>query len=96
MEFEWDDEKNRTNKLKHHIAFEDAIEVFDDPYELTEPAKTVEGEIREQTIGIVSQLAVLLVVHTKRKSIVGAEVRRIISARPASEKERERYERRKS
>lgn len=96
MEFEWNPNKNRTNLIKHRIAFEDALDVFDDPYELTEPAKSVAGEPREQTIGFVEQLAILLVIHTRRDRLDGTEVTRIISARPASRKERQRYERRKS
>ena len=31
MTFEWDEEKNATNKRKHKISFETAIHVFDDP-----------------------------------------------------------------
>lgn len=95
MEFEWDENKRRINIAKHQVYFEDAIEVFDDPNELTEPAKTVGGEARLQTMGIVSSLAILLVVHTLRQTIGGVAVNRIISARPASRDERQRYERRK-
>lgn len=28
--FEWDDEKNRINKRKHHVSFETAVNVFFD------------------------------------------------------------------
>ncbi|MBV5339205.1 MAG: BrnT family toxin, partial [Deltaproteobacteria bacterium] len=31
MIFEWDENKNRVNKVKHGIDFESAITVFDDP-----------------------------------------------------------------
>ena len=30
MRFEWDDEKNRLNYIKHRIRFETATAVFDD------------------------------------------------------------------
>jgi len=30
MKFEWDENKNRINKEKHDISFEEAKEVFDD------------------------------------------------------------------
>jgi len=36
MRFEWNDEKNRQNLLKHHVRFETAALVFDDPYALTQ------------------------------------------------------------
>ncbi|HEY5161717.1 MAG TPA: BrnT family toxin, partial [Terriglobales bacterium] len=32
MRFEWDEEKNRRNKLKHGISFQAAAVVFDDPF----------------------------------------------------------------
>lgn len=31
MIFEWDEEKNSINKVKHRISFETAAHVFDDP-----------------------------------------------------------------
>jgi uncharacterized DUF497 family protein len=29
--YEWDEEKNRTNKKDHHISFKTANLIFDDP-----------------------------------------------------------------
>lgn len=94
MEFEWDENKNLRNLAKHRIGFEEAIEVFDDLHELTEPANTVGHEERLKTIGKVASLAVLLVVHTLRTTVGGQAITRVISARPASRRERKRYERR--
>ena len=37
MNFEWDAEKARTNARKHHVSFDEAAEVFRDPFELTLP-----------------------------------------------------------
>ena len=31
MQFEWDEAKAAANLIKHHISFEEAITVFDDP-----------------------------------------------------------------
>ena len=31
MVFEWDEKKNKANKTKHKISFEDALYVFTDP-----------------------------------------------------------------
>lgn len=92
MDFEWDERKNRLNLRKHGLMFEDAIAVFDDPRELTEPARTIGEEHRRQTIGRAAS-ATILVVHTERRSTDGEPVIRIISARAASRSERKRYER---
>ena len=32
--FDWDEDKNQTNYLKHHVSFEDAQEAFFDPLRL--------------------------------------------------------------
>lgn len=48
MEFEWDAAKNRSNLVKHGIAFEDVVAVFSDPVQLREPNRLAEGETRLQ------------------------------------------------
>ena len=93
MDFEWDEQKNRTNFKKHGVRFEVAIAVFDDPAELSEPGHVVNGEARNQTMGFVAGVAILFVVHTERRSSEGEPVVRLISARQASRKERARYDR---
>lgn len=35
MEFDWDEEKARSNFIKHNISFDEATSVFDDPLFLT-------------------------------------------------------------
>ena len=93
MEFEWDEDKNRSNKLKHGIRFETAIEVFDDPFELTEFDQFVDGEERWKTLGSWQQgWTVLVVIHVERHRDNVSTVR-IISARAANKDERKRYER---
>jgi len=91
VKFEWDARKNLRNIEKHGLAFEDAIEVFEDRRQLSEPARSVAGEVRVQTIGSVP-FGIVFVVHTVR-IVDGVEVTRIISARQASRQERKRYER---
>ncbi len=91
MEFEWDEAKNRTNQLKHGLRFEDVLDVFDDPKAITEQARLVGGEVRFQTIGRAGGFMVVFVVHTQRAKD-GAPSARLISARRASRKERERYD----
>ena len=92
MEFEWDENKNRTNKVKHHIRFETAIEVFDDPFELTEFDQFIDGEERWKTTGLIANWSVLVVIHAERDE-EDVAITRIISARAANKDERRRYER---
>ena len=83
MRFEWDVAKSKSNVQKHHISFETATGVFDDPNYVTEQDREVDGEERWQTIGQVEGVMVLLVAHT----IVDEQDNvtfRIISARRAT------------
>lgn len=82
--FEWDDNKNRLNQSKHKIAFEDAADVFNDEDRLTFSSDKP-GETRFLTIGKAFQ-AIISVVYTTRELVV-----RIISARLASQNERQAY-----
>ena len=92
MEFEWDDEKNRTNRLKHRISFESAVEVFFDPFEQTDFDQFVDGEERWKTVGMVANWSVLAVIYVERTRH-GNTVTRMISARKANKDEVGRYER---
>ncbi len=91
MYFEWDDRKNRQNLLKHDVRFETAALAFDDPYALTQRDEFTSDEERWITLGSVSRGVVLFVVHTLRQRDE-QEVIRIISARPATARERKAYE----
>jgi uncharacterized DUF497 family protein len=88
--FEWDEAKAESNLRKHGIDFDDAIEVFYDPYTVVEQDRVVDGEQRWQTLGIVGDVIVLQVAHTVTE-YNSDEVIRIISARRATRKERRRY-----
>ena len=93
--FEWDAVKAVRNLRKHGISFETAIRAFADPFALTEQDRIEGGEQRWQTLGAVEQLCLLLVVHTIRdedEDGQSVEIIRIISARRADRKERQRYE----
>lgn len=90
--FEWDEEKAQKNLRKHHVSFEEAALVFDDPLAVSRQDKIVNGECRWKTIGLVSGCLLLVVAHTIRDEESGAEVIRIISARRAEPKERRNYE----
>ena len=86
--FEWDLAKARSNLAKHRISFEEAATLFNDPRALTidDPAHSL-LEPRFITMGRASSSRILVVVHTAR----GARLR-LISARPASRRERFQYE----
>lgn len=87
--FEWDPAKNRANKKKHHVSFEEAKTVFFDEGALiaSDPDHSHE-EDRFLIIGFSLQLRVLLVCFCERQ---GGSVIRIISARKATRKEQTQY-----
>jgi uncharacterized DUF497 family protein len=88
----WDDEKNRTNKINHGVSFETAKLVFDDPLAATRHDPHPDGD-RWQTVGVIGSVTVF-VVHTLPETVgrAGEEVGRIISARKATTHERRAYE----
>ena len=88
LSFEWDDQKARTNLAKHGVSFEEATTVFGDPLSLTIPDHAhSETEDRFIILGHSHRQRLLVVVHTERGDNL-----RIISARPASRRERKDYE----
>jgi uncharacterized protein len=91
MRFEWDEEKNRTNLLKHGLSFETAALVFDDPHSLTRRDPFFADEERWITLGVLDPIVVVFVVHTWFEG-EDEEIIRIISARSATPRERKLYE----
>ena len=92
MEFEWDENKNRSNKAKHGVSFEYACEIWLDPNYIIFEDRVSASEERWIAIGRVDTQIVLLAVHTYRG--VDEEIVRIISARKATPHERRRYQER--
>ncbi len=88
MEFEWNPDKADRNQPKHGVSFHEAATVFDDPLAITyfDPDHPA-GEDRFITFGLSESGRVLVVSHTDREGRT-----RIISARPASRKERTSYD----
>ncbi len=86
IEFEWDEEKARSNAEKHGVTFEEAVEVFFDPF-YQEGDVSVSDEQRDFIMGYSLSQRLLLVVYTHR-----GERTRIISARSATRSERKLYE----
>ena len=93
--FEWDPEKAASNLRKHGVSFALALRAFADPLARSEQDRVEDGEERWQTLGMVEGRLLLLIAHTVseghgRGSTM--EVVRIISARQADRRERQRYE----
>jgi len=88
LDFQWDENKARTNLAKHGVSFDEATTVFADPLSLTipDPAHS-QMEDRLIVLGHSHQRKLLVVVHTERGDSI-----RIISARRASRRERTTYE----
>jgi uncharacterized DUF497 family protein len=88
VKFEWDTKKARLNLAKHSVSFEEAATVFGDERSVTipDPVHSLTEE-RFVTIGVGDNGKILVVVATERGDIV-----RLISARPASRRERKQYE----
>lgn len=91
MRIEWDEAKNRSNQAKHGVSFETAQLVFEDPHHLAIQDREVEGQERWQTLGLIGGMVLVLVAHTWCDND-GEETVRVISARKATRRERQRYE----
>jgi len=86
MDFEWDPQKARLNVRKHRVHFADAVSVLEDEQALTVTESSADGEARWVTLGADALGQVLVVVYTWRGKNV-----RLISARPATSRERREY-----
>jgi uncharacterized DUF497 family protein len=90
--FDWDPQKARANRHKHEVSFEEAATAFADPdgldggdleHSLIEP--------RRLRLAKSALRRVLVIAYTTRRR-GNEEITRIITARRASRKEREKYE----
>lgn len=89
MAFEWDEVKNRLNKRKHGVPFEEAQTVFLDESAMRfhDPDHSMD-EDRFLMLGVSFRLRVLIVCHCYRASDT---VIRLISARKADKLEEADY-----
>lgn len=93
MEFEWDTNKEKLNIKKHGITFEQASYVFSDLFALSiYDDEHSDYEDRWIILGKSLNENLLLVVHTFKDE--NEELVRIISARKATNKERNTYQKR--
>ena len=91
--FEWDPTKGRANAAKHGVGFEEAATVFADQAAMDGPdlKHSARGEERRLVVGKSIRGRTIVVAYTLRSGTDGQTIR-IISARPASRKERRSYE----
>ena len=85
MAFEYDPEKSAANKAKHGVDFEEAQELWADPWLLEVPART-DDEPRFLAIGRIGGK------HWSAVCVRRGDNLRLISVRRARWKEIERYE----
>jgi uncharacterized DUF497 family protein len=86
--FEWDEAKERANRQKHRVTFDEAATVFANPLAVIFPDPDhSHDEVREIIIGHSDRNRVLVISFTERGTAV-----RIISARVATPRERKDYE----
>ncbi len=85
--FEWDNQKATANFHKHSVTFELACEAFFDPFVCYLDDEVIDNELRETIIGMCTTWQHLYVVYVMRGDVI-----RVISARLATNAERETYE----
>lgn len=89
LAFEWDENKNASNQKKHGVSFEEARTVFTDQFArlIADPDHS-DDEDRFILLGTSIQSRLLIVCHCLRAN----DTIRIISARKADKRERDKYE----
>lgn len=88
MKFEWDENKEKKNIIKHNVSFTEATEVFYDYFaSIFDDREHSNDEKREILIGHTKNYKLLVVVFTERNNAI-----RIISARKATKQEQKQYE----
>ena len=86
MKFEYDKNKSKINKSKHSIDFEEAKELWKDPYSFELLSIQSEDEDRFLVLGQISSKNYTAII-TYRDAVI-----RIISVRRSRQKETELYE----
>lgn len=88
--FEWHEDKDRSNQLKHGVSFTEATSAFTDDDSLIMSDPDCSGtEERFIVIGLSAKSRVLVISHCYREADSAI---RIISARKATRTERLKYE----
>ena len=89
MRFEWDPAKDRANQDKHGLSFVEASELFTSGVDFLEIYDEAHSIDEDRFIGVgPTDRGVIVVVYTEPQE----DVVRILSARMATRKERERFD----
>jgi uncharacterized protein len=92
-DFEWDTVKALSNARKHGVTFDQAATVFLDAFALTVfDAEHSQDEDRWFTLGLNATGILLAVAHTYQATTPERIRVRLISARPATRREKQLYE----
>ena len=86
MIFEYDENKSKINKSKHNINFDEAKELWEDPYSFEIPSAQNECEDRFLVLGQINYKNYTAIITYRNSNI------RIISVRRSREKEIKLYE----
>ena len=92
MRFEWDGEKSISNLQKHGVSFEEAKDVFEDPFHISKLDHRFDYFEERWIILGRTKKGKILVVANMFFDENGEEIVRIISARKANQEERNFYE----
>ena len=88
LEFEWDQQKAAANLAKHKVPFEEAATVFADPLGgIVADPRHSSGEERFVLLALSQVRRLLAVMYAERGGAI-----RIVSARPATRRERRNHE----
>jgi uncharacterized protein len=89
MRFEWDPAKDKTNRAKHGLSFEEATALFKSGVDYMEIYDEEHSDEEDRFIAVGPIMrGVVVVAYTEREE----DVLRILSARIATTKERQRFE----
>jgi uncharacterized DUF497 family protein len=86
MNYVWDRRKNRSNLVRHGIAFEDAVKIFEGPTLEKVDDRFEYEETRVYAIGVVNSIEITVIYTDESET-----TRRIISAWRAERHERAAY-----
>jgi hypothetical protein len=88
--FTWNRKKAAANLRKHGVSFDQAKEVFADPFHITVENDSIGDEQRYVAIGMLKHFALAVVVYVDRSN-PDTEIIHIISARKAESYEKILY-----
>ena len=91
MKFEWDENKNKLNKIDHKVSFEEASTIFLNSFLEIPDIEHSEIEERFIAFGISALKRELFVCYCYRNIVNEEETIRLISARKATKEEKEEY-----